>query len=222
MAPRSPGHGCLLIGFVLPTAAALAVTNGNVGTLLRLRGLVSPYLIWVAVLGGLGVAESLLGRHARRGRARRSLDMTVIDRDGRVFGRINLIDAAVAVVRAVAAADRLCDLPAVPARPARNRQRHARRHHQGGTAHRQRQLPLGEAQGQRQRLQSVVARPYRIAARHGLCLRDPQFGRRDRRTGAGGHTRPDPLRRRAGSRASHGTPWRSRRRAAPRCGPLAG
>ncbi len=54
----------LLIGFVLPTAAALAVTNGNVGTLLRLRGLVSPYLIWIGVLGALSVAEYLLSRHA--------------------------------------------------------------------------------------------------------------------------------------------------------------
>ena len=54
----------LLIGFVLPTAAALAITNGNVGTLLRLRGLVSPYLIWLAVLGGLAAAESLLARRA--------------------------------------------------------------------------------------------------------------------------------------------------------------
>ena len=54
----------LLIGFALPTAAALAVTNGNVGTLLRLRGLVSPYLIWVAVVGGLSVAEYVLSRRA--------------------------------------------------------------------------------------------------------------------------------------------------------------
>ena len=50
----------LLVGFVLPTAAALAVTNGNVGTLLRLRGLVTPYLIWLAALGALTVAERLL------------------------------------------------------------------------------------------------------------------------------------------------------------------
>jgi hypothetical protein len=54
----------VLIGFVLPTAAALAITNGNVGTLLRLRGLVSPYLIWLAVLGGLAAAEWLLARCA--------------------------------------------------------------------------------------------------------------------------------------------------------------
>ena len=52
----------LLIGFVLPMAAALAVTNGNVGTLLRLRGLVSPYLIPVAAVGLLSVAEYLLSR----------------------------------------------------------------------------------------------------------------------------------------------------------------
>src|SRR4029453_9029045 len=32
---RDPLITCLLIGFVLPTAMALAVTNGNVGTLLR-------------------------------------------------------------------------------------------------------------------------------------------------------------------------------------------
>lgn len=56
----------LLIGFVLPTAAALAVTNGNVGTLLRLRGLVSPFLIWLAILGGLAAAESLLARATTR------------------------------------------------------------------------------------------------------------------------------------------------------------
>lgn len=52
----------LLIGFVLPTAIALAMTNGNVGTLLRLRGLVTPYLIWLAALGALTVGERLLER----------------------------------------------------------------------------------------------------------------------------------------------------------------
>lgn len=52
----------LLMGFILPTAAALAVTNGNVGTLLRLRGIVSPYFMLVAAVGVLSVAEHLLGR----------------------------------------------------------------------------------------------------------------------------------------------------------------
>jgi hypothetical protein len=50
----------ILIAFVLPMAAALAVTNGNVGTLLRLRGLVKPFMIWLAVLGALAVAEHVL------------------------------------------------------------------------------------------------------------------------------------------------------------------
>jgi hypothetical protein len=51
-----------LIGFALPTAAVLAVTTGNVGTLLRLRGLVTPYLVWFGVLGALTVCERLLAR----------------------------------------------------------------------------------------------------------------------------------------------------------------
>ena len=50
----------LLIGFIVPMAAALAVTNGNVGTLLRLRGLITPFLVWLAALGALSVAEFLL------------------------------------------------------------------------------------------------------------------------------------------------------------------
>lgn len=59
---RDPAITTLLIGFALPTAAVLAVTTGNVGTLLRLRGLVTPYLIWFAVLGAFTVAERLLMR----------------------------------------------------------------------------------------------------------------------------------------------------------------
>lgn len=47
----------MVIGFVLPMAAVLAMTNGNVGTLLRLRGLVTPYLAWVSMLGFCAVAE---------------------------------------------------------------------------------------------------------------------------------------------------------------------
>jgi hypothetical protein len=48
---RDPAVTSLLAGFVLPTAAALALTNGNVGTLLRLRGIVIPYLIWLSAIG---------------------------------------------------------------------------------------------------------------------------------------------------------------------------
>jgi hypothetical protein len=48
---RDPLVTALLAGFVLPTAAALALTNGNVGTLLRLRGMVIPYIVWISAVG---------------------------------------------------------------------------------------------------------------------------------------------------------------------------
>jgi hypothetical protein len=48
---RSRVATAMLAGFVLPTAAALALTNGNVGTLLRLRGIVIPYLLWLSAIG---------------------------------------------------------------------------------------------------------------------------------------------------------------------------
>jgi hypothetical protein len=57
---RDPLVTAVLLGYVVPTAAAVALTNGNVGTLLRLRGLVSPYLIWLSVLGLLTIVDALL------------------------------------------------------------------------------------------------------------------------------------------------------------------
>lgn len=48
---RDPLTTSLLLGFALPTAAVVALTNGNVGTLLRLRGLITPYLVWLGMLG---------------------------------------------------------------------------------------------------------------------------------------------------------------------------
>ena len=50
----------LFIGYVLPTAVALALTNGNIGTLMRLRGLVTPYLMWVGVLGIIAMTDAAL------------------------------------------------------------------------------------------------------------------------------------------------------------------
>lgn len=51
-----------LIGFILPTMAALALGQGNVGTLIRLRGLVTPYLFWIGALGACAIAAKLAGR----------------------------------------------------------------------------------------------------------------------------------------------------------------
>lgn len=59
---RSPLLVCVLAGYAIPTALTLAVTNGNVGTLLRLRALVTPQLVWIGALGMLDVIATLLER----------------------------------------------------------------------------------------------------------------------------------------------------------------
>ena len=76
---------CTLVGYVAPTAVALALTNGNVGTLLRLRGLVVPYLAWISVVGFFAALGTLGQKDT----------MALIDDDGRLFGRVNLFDAAI-------------------------------------------------------------------------------------------------------------------------------
>ncbi len=48
---REPITTALLGAYALPTSAALALTNGNVGTLLRLRGIVIPFILWISVIG---------------------------------------------------------------------------------------------------------------------------------------------------------------------------
>ena len=64
---RDPWATAMVIGFVLPTAITLAMTNGNIGTLLRLRGLVTPYIAWISAIGFCVVADRLCA--AWQGRA---------------------------------------------------------------------------------------------------------------------------------------------------------
>jgi hypothetical protein len=59
---RDPLITSLLLGVILPTAVVLALTNGNVGTLLRLRGLVTPYMLWLSALGLISVVDALAAR----------------------------------------------------------------------------------------------------------------------------------------------------------------
>jgi hypothetical protein len=63
---RDPLFTAILLGYAIPTAAALALTNGNVGTLLRMRGLVSPYLLWLSTLGFLTLTEAVIRQHSDR------------------------------------------------------------------------------------------------------------------------------------------------------------
>ena len=63
---RDPLLVSLLVGYVLPTAAVLALVNGNVGTLVRLRGLITPFLIWVGALGGTVILQRLVAKEEAR------------------------------------------------------------------------------------------------------------------------------------------------------------
>jgi hypothetical protein len=53
---------CLLIGVIIPGSSVVALTNGNVGTLIRFRGLVWPYLLVLAALGACVALQWLLQR----------------------------------------------------------------------------------------------------------------------------------------------------------------
>jgi hypothetical protein len=61
---RDPLVTCVFAGYVIPTAAALALTNGNVGTLLRLRGMVIPCLVWLSAVGFCAALQRLAVRSA--------------------------------------------------------------------------------------------------------------------------------------------------------------
>lgn len=56
----------LLLGYLITQAALVAVTNGNVGTLVRMRDMFVPQVIW---LGALGICVCLewVSRHLSRG-----------------------------------------------------------------------------------------------------------------------------------------------------------
>src|SRR5439155_2731684 len=61
---RNPLVTALLVGAVVPTAVALALTSGNIGTMLRLRGVTVPYLAVLTAVGGCDVLETLASRRA--------------------------------------------------------------------------------------------------------------------------------------------------------------
>jgi hypothetical protein len=83
---RDPLVASLLVGYIGTISAALALINGNVGTLVRLRGLVTRFVVWIAAVGLMSAIVKLTGeKSAGEGR--------FIDREGRIAGRINLVDA---------------------------------------------------------------------------------------------------------------------------------
>jgi hypothetical protein len=55
-----------LIGYLVPTSAILALTNGNVGTLVRLRGMVMIILVWISAGGLCAALEHIAARRDDR------------------------------------------------------------------------------------------------------------------------------------------------------------
>jgi hypothetical protein len=63
---RDPLLASLLLGYVLPMSAVLALTNGNVGTLVRLRSLVTPFVMWIGAVGAVAALQRAVERGAVR------------------------------------------------------------------------------------------------------------------------------------------------------------
>ena len=59
---RDAATTAMMIGYLMPTSMILALTNGNVGTLVRLRGMVMIILVWVSALGLCALLERMLAR----------------------------------------------------------------------------------------------------------------------------------------------------------------
>jgi len=64
---RSRSITWLLAAYVLPTAMVVAMTTGNVGTLIRHRTLIVPYLVWISALGFVG-ALGAVAEHGKEAR----------------------------------------------------------------------------------------------------------------------------------------------------------
>ncbi len=64
---RDPLLTCVLVTHGLVAAAMVAVSGGNVGTLVRHRGLALPYLVWLSGLGAVHVARVVWSYAPSRG-----------------------------------------------------------------------------------------------------------------------------------------------------------
>ena len=59
----------LLFGYAIIAALMVALTSGNVGTLIRHRGLALPYIVWISAVGGCELLAAARGRAGARAQA---------------------------------------------------------------------------------------------------------------------------------------------------------
>ena len=76
---RDPLLTCVLLAHGCASALVVAVSGGNVGTLVRHRGLALPYLVWLSGLGAVQLALYLLSRAPSR---RTAALVSIPDPDG--------------------------------------------------------------------------------------------------------------------------------------------
>ena len=58
---RDPLVASLLFGYAIVAALMVALSSGNVGTLIRHRGLALPYVVWLSVVGVCELLASTRG-----------------------------------------------------------------------------------------------------------------------------------------------------------------
>lgn len=58
---------CLLIGYILAGSAVVAVSSGNVGSMIRHRGIVLPFVVWLSAVGAVQLLVGLTARFRAAG-----------------------------------------------------------------------------------------------------------------------------------------------------------
>jgi hypothetical protein len=59
---RDPLVSCLLVGLAATGSAAVALTNGNIGTMVRFRDWIVPLVVWLSALGGTTLVSRIMSR----------------------------------------------------------------------------------------------------------------------------------------------------------------
>jgi len=95
---RDPLITCMFATVAVVNGAAIAVTNGNIGTMVRLRDMIVPFTTWLSALGAVTTLSWCMTMVTARAPKQVDSPGRVIDARGRLFGRVNLIDAAIVIV----------------------------------------------------------------------------------------------------------------------------
>jgi len=56
---------CLLAAFAMVGGAAIALNSGNIGTMVRHRDTIVPFVLWLSALGAVDSLSSVMTRTAR-------------------------------------------------------------------------------------------------------------------------------------------------------------